>query len=341
MGRMTTKKKLTSPELLEQVCQENKDIKRDFLSYLKSTQHSQGTIDSYANDIDIWCVWNLQQNWNKPFTEMTKRNLIAYQNWLIYDNGNSPARVKRLKSTLSSMSSFIEDILDDEYKDFRPIIAKVKSPTGQAVREKTVFTEDELICLMDALTAKKKYAQACAVALAMYGGRRKSELLRFKVNWFTDENVIYGSLYKTPEKVKTKGHGDGKYIYCYTLKHDFQPYFESYMKWREDNGIESEWLFYDKSNPSEPMQISTLNSWANTFSKITGKDFYFHCLRHFFATKLSESGLPDSVIQSIVGWESADMVRVYVDTSVDDVIGQYFNEDGIKKDIEQVGLSDL
>ena len=84
-----------------------------------------------------------------------------------------------------------------------------------------------------------------------------------------------------------------------------------------------------------------LNSWANTFSKITGKDFYFHCLRHFFATKLSESGLPDSVIQSIVGWESADMVRVYVDTSVDDVIGQYFNEVGIKKDIEQVGLSDL
>ncbi len=44
----------------------------------------------------------------------------------------------------------------------------------------------------------------------------------------------------------------------------------------------------------------------------------------FFATSLAKVNLPDSVIQSIVGWESADMVRVYVDLDKDEKIGKYF-----------------
>ena len=78
----------------------------------------------------------------------------------------------------------------------------------------------------------------------------------------------------------------------------------------------------------------------DSFTRFLGKDFYWHSLRHFFATFLSESNIPSSVIQDIVGWESADMVNLYVDTSADENIGKYFGEDGIKQ-VEQKGLSDL
>lgn len=64
------------------------------------------------------------------------------------------------------------------------------------------------------LVEKEQYDKACMLSLAMNNGRRKSELPRMKVSYFTDENVIYGSLYKTPETVTTKGSGSrGKQYY--------------------------------------------------------------------------------------------------------------------------------
>ena len=340
LPRKTKYNKITSPEILEQVCRENKEIKKDFLTYLKSTQHSESTVAAYESDIDIWCAWNLKENGNKPFVDMTKRNLIAFQNWLVHDNGNSPARVKRIKSTLSSMSTYIEDILDDEFPNFRNIIGKVKSPTGRLVREKTVFSETDLEGLLETLTKKGQFMQACALALAMYGGRRKSELPRFKVDWFTNENVIYGSLYKTPEKVRTKGAGEGKFIHCYTLKNKFDPYLNRFLQWRQLKGIDSEWLLYDPNNPKEQLPVSTLNSWANTFSAMLKTDFYWHSIRHFHTTYLAQSGLPDPVIQTLIGWASADLVRLYDDTSQDEAIGKYFDEGGIKS-VENASLSSL
>lgn len=341
MPRKTKYNNLTSPELLEQVNTENKELKRDFLNYLRSTQHSPGTINGYAHDIDIWCVWNLKNAHNKPFTSMTKRDLINYQNWITYENENSPARIRRLKATLSSWSNYIEDILDDEYPGYRSIVRKVKSPGNRAVREKSIFTDDDMYELLDTLLERKEYMKVCAVALAMFSGRRKSELPRFKVSWFTDENVIFGSLYKTPEKVKTKGHDGGKYIYCYTLKNEFKPYLDDYLRWRDENGIESEWLLYDKADPTQPLKESTLNSWAYSFSSIMKADFYWHSLRHFYTTKLKKAGLPDSAIQLIVGWASADLVRLYDDTSEDEQLEAFFDEGGIRKDIHKATISDL
>lgn len=325
MPRKTTHNEITNPTLLKEVNVENTRLKNDFLDYLRSVQRSPGTIYGYSHDIDIWAVWNLLYNKNKPFVDLSKRDLIAFQNWLISNNGNSPSRVRRIKASLSSLSNYVENILDDEYKNYRSIVRKIESPVNQPVREKTVFTDKQLQGLLDSLVESKKYQKACAIALAMCSGRRKSELLRFKVDWFTDDNIIYGSLYKTPVTVKTKGRGSGKYIYCYTLVDGFKPYFDLYMNWRKEHSVSSEWLLYDESDPSQPMSQSRLNSWANTFSNMLGVPFYWHALRHYFTTMLIKSGLPDNVVQSVVGWTSADMVRLYDDTPEDEQIGKYFN----------------
>jgi hypothetical protein len=50
--------------------------------------------------------------------------------------------------------------------------------------------------------------------------------------------------------------------------------------------------------------------------------------------------LPQNVIQSIIGWTSGDMVNLYTDLSVEDTIGEYFNEDGIVVQ-EEKKLSDI
>lgn len=340
MPRKTQQNNITSPELLEQINPDNKQLLEDYMLYLESVQRSPKTIFSYKNDLEIFFVWLLQHAKNKFFVDITKRDIIAYQNWLLTVNKNSPARIRRLKSTLSSLGNYIEAILDEDYPNFRNFINKIESPANKPVRKKTVLSNEQCQTLLDELVKREKYEQACCVALAAFSGRRKSELVRFKVNYFDDSNIIYGSLYKTPEEVKTKGRSGGAMITCYTLSKDFKPYFDLWMKDRNVKGIESEWLFPDKKDPSKHMKADTLNSWALTFSKILGVDFYFHSLRHHFVTRLALLGLPDSVIQSVLGWESAEMCKVYKDIDAEDEFGDYFSEDGIVAK-EKTKLTDL
>ena len=216
MARSTVYNNITDEESLSQILPENKELAKDFLDYLKSIDRSPSTITQYKSDLDIFFVYNLKYNNNKRFVEITKREFARFQNHAINEWGWSPKRTRRVKSTLSSMSNYIENILDEEpeYENYRSSIKKIESPVNQTVREKTVFTEEEIQSLLDWLVEQKKYRQACCVALAASSGRRKAEIPRFKVSYFDDENVLFGSLYKTSERVKTKGRGSrGKEIY--------------------------------------------------------------------------------------------------------------------------------
>lgn len=340
MGRKTHMNNLTTPELLAQVNPENTEILEDFLEYLRSTQKSEGTIHGYQHDIQIAFVWCLQHNNNIPFVEWKKRHIVKYQNWLLHNNMNSPARVKRLKASLSSMANYIENILDEDYPDFRNIIRKIEDPENNPVREKTVLTEDEVQLLLNTLVEKQQYMKACFFALAVFGGRRKSELCRFRTKDFEPDRLVCdGALYKS-YPIKTKGRGGGKMLECYTLAKRFQPYLDLWLEERKRSSIKSEWLFPKPTDPTQHIETPTANSYANTFSKILGRPFYMHAARHRLTSYLSEEGLPDSIIQEFFGWKSGDMVRIYDDTSSDDKFSLYFKGGDLAVP-QQKGLADL
>ena len=343
MARKTRMNNLTSPELLAQVNPDNMRLKNDFLDYLRSVQRSPGTIAGYSNDLDIFFVWVLQNARNKPFVNITKRDIVAYQGWLINSNENSSSRVRRLKAAISSLSNYCENILSDdepEFQNFRSIVRKIENPALQPVREKTIWEDAALEDLLNQLVERKAFDKACYLALAMYSGRRKSELCRFRVSDFDDSRLVCGgALYKSAP-IKTKGKSGGKYIPCYTLAKKFRPYLKMWLDERARLGIESQWLFPAKDNPAEQMGISTVNSWAETFTRLSGRDFYAHSLRHYFTTSLARAGIPDGVIQSIVAWESSDMVRLYTDIDADEQIGMYFSNGDISVP-DKKGFADM
>lgn len=341
MPRKTVYNNLTSLELITQISKENQQLLDDFLEYCKSTSKSPNTIDGYKNDSLIFFCWNLRHNENKFFIDLTKRDVMKYQGYLVNDLKLSPNRVRRLKSSLSSMSNFIERIMDDIHPNFKPIINKVPAPPKKDIREKTVLEDEQIEFLLNYLIENKKYQMACCLALAVASGSRKSELLRFKVSYFTEKNIIYNALYKTPEKIQTKGRSLGKYIYRYVLVKQFKPYFDSWMEERERLGITGEELFGNKRKGEWcPATITLLNSWALTFSKMLNTDFYFHSARHKFCTDMCKANVPASIIKDIIGWENVSMIDVYNDTEVDDEVGKYFDENGIKV-TEKKSLSDL
>ena len=117
------------------------------------------------------------------------------------------------------------------------------------------------------LTERGQHQKACAFALAVACGARKSELTRFKMEFFDDENIILGSLYKTPP-IKTKGRGGGKYISKYVLVNIFKPYLDIWRTERERQEIESEWLFVSKDGEGGYKQLSAsaLTRWTDEIS---------------------------------------------------------------------------
>ena len=344
MGRSTVYNQITSPELIEQINKDNIQLMDDFLIYLKSVDRSDTTINGYRNDLLIFFCWNVNSNGNKYFIDLTKREVAKFQNHAINEWNWSSSRIRRVKSALSSLSSYIENILDDEIKDYKPIIKKIENPIKTEVREKTILTIEQVEELLEKLVAEGREQAACAVALAAYSGARKSELVRFKVDYFKDEYIIFNSIYKTPEKIKTKGRGNkyGKQLYKYVLI-DFKKYFDIWMKKREELGVKSEWLFVsrDKDNGYVQAKASIMNGYAECCSRILDLPFYFHSLRHMLTTLMAgRYHIPSKVIQEYFGWSSTALVDIYDDTEVADTFGDYFSKDGIKE-CQQGSLNSL
>jgi len=342
MGRKTAVNNHNTNELYEKVSNENKELVTEFLEYLNSTDKAATTIISYTSDLKIFMVWNMESNNNKFFVDFTKRDIMKYQNYLMNKLNLSSNRVRRARSTVSSLSNFIESILDDLYPDFRNIVNKIPAPIKQETREKTILSEEQIDSLLKQLVDEKKYQLACAVALGCACGARKSELARFKVSYFKDEYIIYGSLYKTPEKITTKGRGrNGKQLFKYSLVNVIKPYLDLWLIERERLGVDSDDLFTVKYDGKwKTAKDSTLSSWAGTISTMINDDFYFHLLRHYWTTSMRKANLPDKVIQELCGWASTDLINLYDDADIDDELGKYFDEGGIKQ-VEQKGLSDL
>jgi len=344
-GRTTVYNKITSEEKLKEVNPENLELENDFIEYLESIDRSKGTIKQYRANLHVFWCWNLEFNKNKFFVDLTKREIAKFQSHAMNQWQWSPKRIRTVKAAISSLSNYIENILDDEYDGYKPIVRKIESPADTAVRTKTVFQDDDLEVLLSKLVERKQYMKACMLSLAMNSGRRKAELPRFKVSYFTDKNLICdGALYKTPEKVTTKGRGSrGKPLDLYTLSKPFKPYLDMWLQERERLGIECDWLFPKYKNGkwlNEQVDSSLLDSWARTFSNMLGKSFYWHSLRHYFTTKLKSSGIPDSVVQDVIGWDSADMVKIYDDTPSEEQFEKYFGATGIKE-VKQTSLEDL
>lgn len=343
MGRKTNKMINITEEQRSLFNKENVYLQKEFLLYLKSLKRSELTIYNYGSDLDIVWLWCYNNNDNKFFVDWKKRDYIRFQNYFVNEIGMSGNRYRRLRATVSSLSNFIENIMDEEYPNFRNLILKFEAPEKTPVRKKTVLEQEDIDKLFELLEKKQQYQKACLLALAICSGARKSELLRFKVDFFKDEYIIYGSLYKTPEEIKTKGRSGGHMLYKYTLVNPFKKYFNLWMKQREELGINSEWLFVSRDSESEEyrqMGISGADYIAHYFSRKLDIDFYWHSCRHLWTTNLLKQNLPSNVVQTLQGWKSSDMVEIYNDTEVDDVLGQYFDENGIKQ-VEQKSLSDL
>lgn len=329
MGRTTVYNSgLVTDEKWEQVCQDNKYLLNEFLDYLKAADKSPQTIYQYNSQLRIVFVWLLENCDNKSFVNVKKREWVKFIGYLTSELKVSSSRIASIKSVMSSLSNFIETILDEDYPSFRNIIKIIPTPGKQTIREKTVLTSEQIDAGLQELVKKKKYQVACFFALLLASGMRRAEAIQMQVEDFTESNlVLHGIWYKT-RPIRTKGKGvKGKILEKYVSKDIFQKYFDLWMQHRRENGIQHNSLFIVFKNGNyQQASISTANSWAETIEKVLGVPFYNHACRHYWTTKEIKGGTPESIIKELQGWAGLEMVSLYNDTSTEEQLQTFYDK---------------
>ena len=329
MGRSTVYHELVTPIKWDEVNNKNKELMKEFIEYLRAANKSPATIKQYEAQLKTFFVFVLERCENKFFVDLKKREFVKYFGYLSNELEVSTNRICSMRAVLSSLSNYIERIMDEEYPHFKNLIKVLEPVKKSAVREKTVLSLDEINACLEKLVADKKYQVACAFALLASSGARKSELVQFKVSDFDESRLIFkGAAYQSAD-MRTKGAGkSGKVIPRIVFREivGFDKYLNLWMKQRETLGIKNEELFvvYRDGN-YVPATISTANSFARTIGTYLGKDFYCHSMRHAFTTSLLRSGFSVSTVQNIVQWQSADLVAVYDDRSKEEAIGGFMD----------------
>ncbi|MGL5984424.1 MAG: tyrosine-type recombinase/integrase, partial [Cetobacterium sp.] len=266
MSRKTVyNKNLVTTEKWDLVLEDNKELLVDFLDYKRATSKSAETIKQYEATLRIFLVWVLENAKNKHFTDVTKRDLIKFQGYCLNDLGHSPNRIRTIRSSVSSWGLYIENILDDEYPNYKSLMNKIEAPVKNAVREKTVLSFAECEAMADKLVEKGRVQLACFLMVACYSGLRKAELTRLLVKDFKDNPVMAlgDSFYKT-SPIKVKGHGErkeNKYVWNKCDK-----WLKLWLDERVQDGIECDYLFCRKEESGgwEQILITTANSYAKT-----------------------------------------------------------------------------
>lgn len=313
------------------VNENNKELIEDFLEYCESVDRSPQTIIQYRSDLRIWMVWIKNHLKNKNFTDIHKRDVVKFQNWCIKE-GMSPARIRGLRSAASSLSNYIENMLDDLYPHFRNVINKIPAPTLVPVREKTILTDEQIDKLLVDLVEQKKYQHACLVAILAGSGMRKSEVIQCDIDWFVGDNVkIYEGMYVSPE-IRTKGAGvRGKRMSKYIIKDVVQKYLDLWLEERYKIDTDTNALFVRKYKGKwDRIQESTVDSWMDLFSRLTGEVCYAHAFRHYAGTWLKRNGVAIDVIRDFFGHNDSATTEIYIDIGTEENLAGML--DFLKKD---------
>ena len=329
MGRQTVYNAgIASDEKYEPVNPRNKALVKEFESCNKSSNKAPNTIYQYTRQLRLFFCWNYENNNDKFFVDLKKRDFINFFNYLTETLKSSTGRVASFKGVLSSLSAYIENILDDEYPDFKNIVKTLQPIPRAPSREKTILDDEIVEKILAQLVVEKKYQLACFLALLASSGMRRSEILEVSLESFTTkQKITMGCMYET-NKIRTKGRGkEGKVISRLVFKETFDPYLHLWLKEREEKGINVPTLFVRYKNGQYlPAVKGTINSFVGRINEYTPAAFYPHCMRHYFVTSLKKKGYPDDIIQKMVKWSSIAMVSIYNDLGDEEELSAFFGK---------------
>ena len=298
---------IATEEELEKVNPKNIELWEAWELYLRTANRSPGTIRNYNSDVNIFFVWLSKNANNKCFCDIVPKDILLFQDWIVRELGMSNNRVRRLKDTLSSFSNYI--VTFEDYPNFSNIIRVVPSPKKRPCRETSEFTDEEVKIIFEGLIHEYRYMDACAVAMAFYGGLRKSDIIQVKTEWFSKYDIYLDVLYKSPEQIVTKGD---RLTYIYLLKKEVDRYI--YLWKKEIKKLKKKQFFTESGEEflfirrvdgrwqqANENSMTLIQAHVNKILKEAGinKEFYWEAARTYYDDYVGRTIREKNVLKAI------------------------------------------
>ncbi len=290
----------------------------DFILNLQTNNYSEKTIYNYERDLEVFLVW-LQEESQKPFTGLQRRDIELYKAYLVSRDRNTPTgqkAPKRLNSysinrMLSSFRTYLKFLIDNDYEC--PINPQMVKLTKTAKTHPQVAELADIVRLIEYPTiAEKKNKEVAlrnrAILEVLFAtGMRISELISLNKNQIDATGRIFIEGKGRKQRFVYLTDRGKRHVQEYlTTRNDsfpalFIPYRGRHTKSGSDTRISPDYIQMKIKEYREALQINVPTS--------------AHSLRHGFATYLAESGANPAAIQILLGHESLDTTTRYVNAS--------------------------
>ena len=320
-GRETFRKVITTPELIEKINPKNIQLMDRFLKNF-ATKRSPQSVYSYRSNLNIFFCWCVENCDNKFFVDIKTIDLMDFFDYGVTELKWNSNRFAQVHACLSSFSKWIEKVYDESYPNFRNLLPKIEKMPKQTVREKSVFTKEELDGLMQWLNDHKRVQEMCLLAIMMASGARISEVGRFTTTMINERNAVFEGLFiETTEEMQVKGRGvHGKKMKRFLIKDLFMPYYRKWLPIRryimDFHGKNHNYIFIKQNG--DPATNTAFRAWIKKWDSVLDKHFYPHAMRHFWTTYLLQAGVEKELVQELQQWSSDTLVSLYNDATMRD-----------------------
>lgn len=272
---------------------QDKEIIEKFLQDMHLEGKAVGTLRVYANRIRQW--YSFLMSCGIGLRAATHKDIHDYVNWL-HEKKQKNSTIKNAMTTIYVFYTWGQknDIMTNVP------LSPVDYPTvrNERIRRLTDDELKQLIAYVDGLQENLRAAFWCMIGT----GARVGEVAHLTA---TDVSLRGQSVYIDIRDAK---RGSDR---CIPITD--QRAARIVWRFRQTVPIDSRPLFR--------VSKRTLQWYATQFSKKTGINFHCHLLRHTYAARLTEKGIPITTIQYLLGHKSIAMTAHYAQSALVDVRG--------------------
>ncbi|WP_047416518.1 tyrosine-type recombinase/integrase [Cellulophaga sp. Hel_I_12] len=271
------------------ISEENKEIIRGYVSYLRGKRYSESTIKTYFTFIaDFFDFVNLI-----PLERLSNRDVELFIEKVFIPRNYSISTHRQFISALKLFVVFYPVIRIDNLILHRPKKSRLLP---------TILSNEEIISI---LRCTKNLKHRAIIAMIYSAGLRISELLNLKLNHI--------DIQRRQIMVKdSKGRKDRNVI----LAQSCIPLILNYLDTYKPN------LYFTEGKPSEKYSAESVRAFLKRSCKIAKitKSVTPHTLRHSYATHLLENGIDLRYIQELLGHSKPETTMIYTHVSKKDLL---------------------
>ena len=271
------------------ISEDNKDVIRQFVTFLKGRRYSESTVKTYFTLIADFIEFVN----HIPLSDLTHKDVERYIENSFVPKGYSISTQRQFISAVKLFVSFYPDCNIDNLKLIRPKKSRFLP---------TVLSKEEVV---DLLRHTKNLKHRAIIAMIYAAGLRISELINLKLNDIDiDRRQV---LVKN-----SKGRKDRNII----LAKSIVPLISNYLNTYTPK------IYFAEGFETNKYSAGSVRKFIKKGSIAAGikKKVTPHTLRHSYATHLLENGIDLRYIQELLGHSRPETTMIYTHVSKKDLL---------------------